>query len=109
VICGEIGRETNEKLTISQVITTKFPIQLSRKFYCAEQGIWQAEQGIWQAEQGISTIKVLHAGNQCGGCDREALLSEQATRQCPLATGVRRMPGSQSTAGKPGTPALGWD
>ena len=85
MICGEISRETNEKRTISQVITTKFPMQSSREFYCAEQGIWQADQG-------ISTIKVLHARNQCGGCDREACCLGRPPGSALWQAGVRRAP-----------------
>jgi hypothetical protein len=69
VICREIGRGTNEKHSISQMITTKFPMQASREFCCTEQGIWQLVQGIF-------TITVSPARTQCGGCDRKLIVRE---------------------------------
>ena len=90
MVCGEISRETNEKRTISQVITTKFPMQSSREFYCAEQGIWQADQGISDAEAAIVTL-VVWEGHPAVPFGNRAFAVLHA-----------RTPGTQSTPGKLG-------
>jgi Polypeptide deformylase len=70
VICGEISRETNEKRTISQVIKTKCPMQSSREFYCAEQGMnYQDLSGVEKIEEaeGLLSVCLQHEVDQLDG------------------------------------------